>query len=234
MKTKLLALLMCISIFKASAYTTTIDEELHVWCDIPEIIADGKTVNYITIYEHDDRGIDYSAFNMEFTFPEGFSVNKVKAGRDMVDDIFMSERATATHSIACNMRNGNNLRIIATSSMNDDLYPDDEEGNPLDKLLTVGLIADSSIPAGEYEVPFFGIKFVISNGDACIPAGEPFIYKIKVRSSIQTGVEEIIIDPAQAGNIDPDECFDLMGHPVDPYNVHNTIVVSKGRKTFIK
>jgi len=234
MKTKLLAMLMCISIFKAAAYTTTTDEELHVWCDIPEIVADGKTVNYITVYEHDDRGFNYSAFNMEFTLPDGFSVNKVKEGRNMVDDIFMSERAAATHSISCNIRNGNNLRIIATSSMNDDLFPDDENGNPLDKLLTIGLIADPTIVAGEYEVPFFGIKFVLSNGDACIPAGEPFIYKMKVLSPTISGVEDVILDSSQIGNIDPDECFDLMGRPVNPTKVHNTIVVSKGRKIFIK
>lgn len=230
MKTKILTLLMSLCVLKAAAYTTTTNEELRVWCEIPEIIADGKTVNYITVYEHDDRGINYSAFNMEFMFPDGLRVNQVKVGRNMVDDIFMSARAAATHSISCNMREGNNLRIIATSSMNDDLFPDDENGNSLDELFTVGLIAEPTLAAGEYDVQFFGIKFVITTGDACVPAGDPFTYKMKVQDSTVTGVEDVVIDD----NIDTDECFDLMGRPVDTTKVHNTIVISKGRKIFVK
>lgn len=230
--TRILIILMCLCSLTASAYTTTTDKELHVWCDMPVIIADGETVNYITVYEHDDRGIDYSAFNMEFTFPEGLSVNQVRQGRNMVDDIFMSARASATHSISCNMRYGYNLRIIATSSMNDNLFPDDEDGNPMDELFTVGLIADPSLAAGTYEVPFFGIKFVIKNGDACIPEGEPFVYPMEVVNDVVTGIENVIV--GTTGEIDPEDCFDLMGRRVDPSKVHNVFVVTKGRKVYIK
>lgn len=230
----LIIMVICLCGLRAGAYTTTTDPELRVWCDMPVFVADGKTVNYITVYEHDDRGIDYSAFNMEFTFPEGLSVNQVKQGRDMVDDIFMSARAAATHSISCNMRYGYNLRIIATSSMNDNLYPDDEDGNPMDELFTVGLIADPSLAPGTYDVPFFGIKFVIRNGDACIPAGEPFMYKMEVVNDTMTGIEDVSTSENESDGIDPDNCYDLLGRRVDPSKVHNTFVISKGRKVFIK
>lgn len=207
-------------------YKTTESETLKVWYEIPTIVADGVTVNYITVYQHDE-GDPYSAFNMHFVFPVGLRVNKVRSGRDMVDDIKFSERASATHAISCNMPDATTLKIIGDSSMNDDLYSDDAEGKPLDKLFTVGMIADPSLAEGEYDVYLDGIKFVYKTGDACVPVNEPIYGKMTVNAT--SGIDEISAD-----ELDANDCFDLMGQKVDPKKAHNMIVVTKGRKVYVR
>lgn len=211
----------------SSAYTTTSSPALRVWAEMPVFIADGTTVNYITVYQHDDEDLVYTAFNMEFNLPEGFTVNKVKEGRNMVNDIRLSERAAATHTIACNMPTVTNLRIISDSSMNDDFFGDDERGNPLDKLFTIGLLVDPSVASGEYEISNFGIKFVMKNGDATVPAVEPILYTVKVENPT-SGLETV-----SAESLDPDNCYDLAGRKVDPTKAHG-IIVSNGRKVMLK
>lgn len=42
------------------------------------------------------------------------------------------------------------------------------------------------------------------------------------------------IDEITADELDPNDCYDLMGRKVDPKKVHGMIVVSKGRKVFVK
>lgn len=211
----------------ASAYTTTKSETLKVWYDVPTIIADGQTVNYITVYEN-DGDLAYSAFNMHFVLPEGLHVAQKKEGRDMVDDIVLSDRASSTHAISCNMPDATTLKIISTSSKNDDLYNDDVDGKPLDKLFTVGLIADPSLAAGTYDIYLDGIKFVFKTGDACVPANEPVYGKMTVSNPTSA------IDEISADELDPEDCFDLLGRKVNPKNVHGKIVVSKGRKVLVK
>lgn len=120
------------------------------------------------------------------------------------------------------------IRIIATSSENANLYKDDLDGNPLDELFTVGLIADPTLAAGEYPVFMEGIKFCLKNADARIPAAAPMLYTIKVANT-QTGVEEI-----EASSLDPDDCYDLQGRKVNPMHSHGMIVISKGKKVLIK
>lgn len=222
-----LSFVACV-IFSANAYTTTESAALRVWAEIPEIIADGKTVNYIKVYEHDDNDLLYSAYNMEFDLPEGFSINKVKQGRDMVDDIVMSERAHTTHTISCNIVNGTNLRIIAYSSLNNDLYNDDEDGNPLDELFTIGLIADPEMKTGEYQVKFFGIKFVLNNGDACTPAAQPMYYDMKVTNT--SSAKELTIE-----DITQEDCWDINGNLLNKSLIRpGMIIVYQGRKVLVK
>lgn len=210
------------------AFTTTKSETLRVWAEFPEmIIADGKTVNYIKVYEHDDADIDYTAFNMEFILPAGFKVNKVMSGRREVNDISLSERADVTHTIACNIVDGVDLRIFCDSSENADFFKDDEDGNPLDELFTIGLICEPTLSTGDYEVRNEGIKFVLKTADACIPANEPILYTIHVDRP--TAVDEVTID-----ELDPLNCYDLQGRPVDPTKVHGVLVVCKGHTYYIK
>lgn len=194
----------------AGAYTTTKSETLKVWYEIPTVIADGKTVNYIKVYEHDE-GDPYSAFNMHFVFPEGLSVNKIKVGRDMVNDIEFSDRASSTHAISCNMPNATTLKIIGDSSMNDDLYDTDLDDKPLDLLFTVGMIADPNMESGTYEVYLDGIKFVYKTADACVPANEP-IYGTMVVDN-PSGINDIAID--LDNNDDTVVYYNLQGQPID-------------------
>ncbi len=222
-----MALAVMLTSFSAGAYTTTKSETLKVWYEIPTIIADGKTVNYIKVYQHDE-GPAYSAFNMHFIFPEGLSLNKVKDGRNMVNDIKFSERASSTHAISCNMPEATTLKIIGDSSMNDDLFDTDLNEQPLDELFTVGLIASPDMAAGSYEIYMDGIKFVYKTGDACVPANEP-VYGTMIVENPTSSIEEISVD-----ELDPDDCYDIMGRKVDPKKVRGMIVVSKGRKFYVR
>lgn len=215
---------------RADNFAVETTPRLRVWAEFPqEIIADGESVFYIKVFQHDDDDLDYTAFNMEFVLPEGFRVNRVRSGRDMVDDIKMSDRAHATHSIACNLKDGYDLRIIATSTENANLYKDDADGNPLDELFSVGLVAESTLASGEYPVSMEGIKFCHRNADARIPAADPTVYTINVVNPSTTGIEEV-----EAHTLDPDDCYDLQGRKIDPTKVHGVLVVSKGRKFIIK
>lgn len=215
----------------ADNFEVTTTDQLKVWAEFPEeIVADGKTVNYVKVFEHDYDDVKFCAFNMEFILPEGFQVNKVKQGRETVDDIFLSDRGTSTHVLACNILNGVDLRIISISSNNSVYYDDDVDGNPLDLLFTIGLIAQPTLAAGDYEVRMEGVKFSMPNADARVPATLP-VYTIKVTNPDPdpTGIESI-----EASAIDPDDCYDLSGVKVDPAKVHGTVVVSKGRKVLVK
>lgn len=221
---------MVISTRAFALYDVTKTEKLRVWAEIPElIIADNKTVNYIKVYQHDDDDLDYTAFNMEFILPEGFSINKVKEGRREVNDIKMSERADVTHSISCNIVDGVDLRIIGDSSENADLYKDNENGEPLDHLFTVGLIADpDKLVNWEYTIEMKGILFVHKNADAKIPMEDPQFYTTHIHNEV-TGIEEISVD-----SLDRDECYDLTGRKVDPTTVHGAVIICNGKKYLIK
>lgn len=231
MNKSVFAFLLCwLTIMPARAYETLLSPELHVWAEFPNpIVADGKTINYVKVFEHDDNGLQYSAFNMEIILPVGFRVNQVKQGRETVNDIFLSDRATSTHSISCNLYQGYDLRIISTSSQNFNFFDDDVEGNPIDELFTIGLIADPTLSAGDYEVHLEGIKFVLADANARIPEPEVISYTIHVDNPIATGLEEV-----KASEIDTYDCYDLEGHQVDITTVHNIIIVANGRKYLLR
>lgn len=220
-------LMGCMLAFNANAYTTTESETLNVWYELPTFIADGETVNYIKVYENDGDNV-YSAFNMHFVFPEGLRVNRIKKGREEVYDITLSERASSTHTIACNMPEATMLKIICTSTVNDNLFNTDLNEQPLDLLFTVGLIADPSMEPGSYEIYLDGIKFVFKTGDASVPANEP-IYSTMLVEPDPTAVESVSIDH----NV-PIEYYDLQGHRVNPSLMHGKIVISKGNKVLVK
>lgn len=136
-------------------------ESMRVWLDSQvTFTADGTTVTYLKLYENDGDQT-YTSFNMSLIVPKGIHVNKVKQGRNTVDDLFLSERATTTHSIACNMPSETLLKIACTSNLNQDLYNDDEDGNPLDEVWTIGLVADPTMENGDYVVtmPADGLVF---------------------------------------------------------------------------
>lgn len=132
---------------------------LEVWMDQSvEITADGTTVTYLTFYQK-DPSINYIAFNMAITVPKGIKIHKKKVGRETVNDIELSVRATSTHTIACNMPDDNSIKIVCTSSELQEFYPDDEDGNLYDPLFTIGLVGDASMYNGVYQIEMWDMLF---------------------------------------------------------------------------
>lgn len=206
---------------------TTESETLQVWIDDFTIEADGESVAYLNVYENDI--IDYTAFNMTFQVPVGLRIHQIKSGREMVNDIKLSGRAAGTHTISCALwDDGTTLRVISTSTQNDNFYPDDEDGNPLDLLYSIGLVADTTMPSGTYPIDMTGIKFVINNGDACIPVGDHVTGEVTVvNENLPTGINEIAIDTIDG------TCYDMMGRRVvSP--TPGTIVIYNGKKVMVR
>lgn len=230
MKTKFIcaAIAALLSAGTASAYKTTESESLKVWFEPVTLVADGTTVSRLVVCENDT--LNYSAFNMAFFVPKGIHIVKVKKGRDLVEDIEMTARASSTHSIACNMlSDGTTIKVIADSSMLDDLYPDDEDGNPLDELYSIGLIADPDMVDGTYTVEMLDVKFVLSNADACVPAVQPIYGTFTITGGKTTGIDDTVNDPSA----DEGDYYDLLGR-----KVHGTptsgIYLHNGEKVIVK
>lgn len=191
--------------FAASAYTTLPSETLKVWADPITIVADGKTISTLTICEHDTY--DYTAFNMAFIVPEGITIAKVKVGRDWVDDCKLTARASSTHVITCGQPNPTTIKVISDSSTLANFYPDDEDGNPMDELFTIGLLASDKMEPGEYQVQILDVKFVLENADAFVLPHEPLYTTITVQPGPSTGVEDVAVP------VDEGPWFDLLGRP---------------------
>lgn len=205
---KIIILLLANIIAFGGAAQTDVSTTLRLWTTNPlEVVNDGRTISPLTFYENDVE--TYCAFNMEILVPEGLKIAKVKQGRDYVFDIKMSERATTTHSIACGQPNPGVIRVICTSSQNLTFYPDDEDGNPLDELYTIGLIAEPSLQEGTYELTVQDIKFVRPDVQAYIPE-EPVKIQLVVKNSSSTGLNEIGVEEESAT-----EFYDLQGRRVN-------------------
>jgi len=142
-----------------TAQATAQENTLEVWMDKNvTVTADGETVTYLTIREKDPN-VTYFAYNMIITLPKGFKIHQKKSNREYVDDITMSDRVTSTHQISCYMPTDGMLKVICTSSKNYDLYSDDTDGNAIDELYTVGLVADSTTINGAYEIEMTDVIF---------------------------------------------------------------------------
>lgn len=187
-------------------FITTESESLKIWMEPIEMTADGKTITQLTVYENDT--IDYAGFNMALIVPEGVKVAQVKQGRETVNDIFLTERAASTHTISCNMLDdGQTIKIISYSLQLDSYYNDDEDGNPLDALFTIGLIADDSLAPGEYTLELYDIKFAEASTDASILPEEPITTTLTILAD-----PTLLVTPQS----EEGECkaiYDLLGRP---------------------
>lgn len=217
-----------VSILGVQAQSTT----LKVWLDSKVTFqADGTTVTYLKLYENDgDQG--YTSFNMSLIVPKGISVNKVKQGRNTVDDIFLSERATTTHTIACNMPSETLLKVACISTLNQDLYNDDEEGNPLDELWTIGLLADPTMENGDYVVtmPADGLIFNMKDGDNYVSSriSEDVTCVFTIEGGVITAIKQVTVDAEDASAI-----YDLQGRKLtNP--VGSGVYIIDGKKVAIK
>lgn len=156
----MLALLTAV---QASAQTET----LKVWMDDVTMTADGKTVTRLYVMENDV--VDYTAFSLSLIVPKGVTIAKVKSGRNTVNDIRLTERLN-DHTISCNMlSDGRTIKIISSSPSNSNFYPDDVDGNVMDSIFSIGLVADPAMVNGNYTIEIKDCKFVIQDATASQP-----------------------------------------------------------------
>ena len=144
---------------------------LKVWMDEPVLRPDGKTVTYLTVYQTDYDGTTdthrkYMDWQMVLNIPQGITVNKKKVlqGRDSVyvDDITLNEIRYdgISAQVNSNMPDATSIRIITSNQGTTPYYPDDAEGNTVEELFTIGLVADSTMEYDQYEISLTEVKFV--------------------------------------------------------------------------
>lgn len=181
---KLLCLLLALAGVQAMAQTQT----LKVWGHDFTMTADGTTSTHLTISENDV--VNYTAFNMTIVVPEGISIAQVKSGRLYVNDILINpDRDSGGHTISCNMPDKKTIKIIAYSTDLYEFYPDDIEGNPVDELFTIGLVADPTMVNGDYDIQIIDCKFVPKEGETSILNETP-----KMKMTVQGGIDGTLIN----------------------------------------
>ena len=201
-------------------------EALRVWMDDVTVKADGTTSTLLKVYEKDAER-NYTAFNMSLIVPAGISVKQVTKGRDTVNSIELSERAAASHTISCNMPKATLLKVICSSSQNDDLYPDDASGSPTEELFTIELIADPSMENGIYTIATEGVVFAHNDAGTTtgyIPAMLPS-FQLTVTGGKDTPTD---ISNAADGQSESDEWYDLEGRRSKPSR--RGVYVQRGKK----
>lgn len=181
---KLLGLLLALTGVQAMAQTQT----LKVWGHDFTMTADGKTSTHLTISENDV--VNYTAFNMTIVVPEGISVAQVRSGRLYVNDILINpDRDSGGHTISCNMPDKKTIKIIAYSTDLYEFYPDDIDGNPVDELFTIGLVAAPTMVNGDYDIQIIDCKFVPKEGEASLLNEIP-----KMKMTVQGGIDGTLIN----------------------------------------
>lgn len=215
--------LMLLTIVGAKAQSET----LKVWLDDNvTFTADGKMVSYLHLYENDgDQG--YTSFNMSLFVPKGIHINQVKQGRDVVNDITLSERGTNTHMIVCNMPSDTLLKVASISTLNQDLYNDDENGNPLDLVWTIGLVADPTMVNGDYEVRMVAddLVFNMKQGDTYVSSviKEDVICTFTITGGV---ISSVSLPETDKKDLD---LYDLSGRKVK-YPTQHGIYIEGGKK----
>lgn len=171
----MLALLTAV---QASAQTET----LKVWMDDVTMTADGQTVTRLYVMENDV--VDYTAFSLSLIVPKGVTIAKVKSGRNTVNDIRLTERLN-DHTISCNMlSDGRTIKIISSSPSNSNFYPDDVDGNVMDSIFSIGLVADPAMVNGNYTIEIKDCKFVLQDATASHPQ-EAVTASMKVTGGVE-------------------------------------------------
>ena len=226
---KILKICFCVICFMTywqptSGYVTEPSESLEVWADSISVINDGKTISTLTVYEKDVH--DYTAFNMAIVVPEGVTVARVKQGREEVDDIHLTDRATSTHNITCGMPDSNTIKIISSSPSLANYFPTTDDESEDCALFTIGLVASQEIEPGEYNIELCDIKFVLESADAYILPEEPLIFPITIRT-LSTGIMRI---ESTEGST---QKFDLQGRPINSEQT-NGIYIVNGRKVLVE
>ena len=149
---------------------------LKVWMNNPTIMADGKTVAYLTIYQTDITNAEtqkcdlYSMFQVAINVPDGITIALNDKGKN---DVTLNEArfGDLTENVLSSNQQSNVLLKVATmnTSADETILQFDGEGNALEELLTIGLIADESMELGSYEISLSEVKFVRIDASASVP-----------------------------------------------------------------
>lgn len=161
-KTLMTFLLFALTMAQASGQT------VKTWMNSPTLVADGKTVTYLTVYQTtDDEDELYRSFEIHLTVPEGISIAQRKEGRKMVDDISLNAIRFdgLPQTLAVSMPNSTSITAVCVNTTNKETYyRDDEDGNIIEELFTIGLVADPDMANGKYDVEMTIAKFELPTG----------------------------------------------------------------------
>lgn len=149
------AILLCVC-------TSVWGYDLKVWLSNPTMVADGKTVTYLTFYQTDSEEL-YWNFEIHVKLPQGIHIAKRQEGRKTVNDATLNpiRFEGLPHTLGVNMPDATTLKTICVNmSSRDTYYRDDVDGNVIPELFTVGLIADPEMQNGKYEIEMTVAKFV--------------------------------------------------------------------------
>lgn len=157
-------------------------QSLRVWMDDMNVVADGQTVTYMTVYMTDPDNL-YSGFQMGITVPEGISIHQVKSGRVMVNDAKLNEFRFEglTHSLTVNMADSKTIKLgCADTGQNAEFYPDDADGNIVEELFTIGLVGSPEMVNGEYTVEMWDVEMIHQDATGVKPSNTNLTAKMTV------------------------------------------------------
>lgn len=176
-------------------------QELKVWVSNGTLTADSATITKITVYQTDPSDATYVGFQMQMHVPQGVHIAQRKQGRVMVNDLTLNEYRFEglSHSLTANMPSSNLLKIACLDmSSNSPFYPDDAEGNVVEELFTIGLIADKSMTNGTYKVTLSGVDFIHKDGTSNSPS-EEVSFNLTVTGGKEPVQTEIVYNLSSAG-----------------------------------
>lgn len=165
-------------------------QSLRVWMGDMEMTADGKTVTYMKVYMTDPEDV-YAAFQMGITVPDGISINKVKSGRNTVDDIKLNaDRFDGlAHTIGAKMPNTTTINVSCIdTSNNDEFYNDDADGNIVEELFTIGLIGSPEMYNGEYTIEMWDLEMIHQDATGVKPVNTNLTAKLTVKGGKSSSV----------------------------------------------
>lgn len=151
-------------------------QNLKVWMSAPTMVADGQTVTYLTVYQTDINGDGshnlYAQFDMRINVPAGITIAQRKEGRKTVDDFTLNEiRFDGLDNISSSiLATETRISITTLNTGSDAYYADTEEGETVEELFTLGLLADPSMTNGEYEIYLSDVKFIRLDASAEVPS----------------------------------------------------------------
>lgn len=157
------------------ACVRTFGFDLKVWLSDPVMVADGKTVTYLTFYQTDSEDL-YWMFELHAKLPKGIHIAKRIEGRKEVNDAKLNpiRFEGLPHVLGVNMPDATTLNVTCVnSSSKDTYYRDDVDGNIIPELFTIGLIADPEMQNGTYEIEITKAIFLradVTGNDLYSPA----------------------------------------------------------------
>lgn len=149
--------------------------DLKIWLSDPVMVADGKTVTYLTFYQTDSEDL-YWMFELHAKLPKGIHIAKRMEGRKEVNDAKLNaiRFEGLPHVLGVNMPDATTFNVTCVnSSSKDTYYRDDVDGNVIPELFTVGLVADPDMQNGKYEIEITKAIFMradLTGNDLVSPA----------------------------------------------------------------